>query len=136
MTKLLSFLIITSVLAMGVFGFASMNHEAGHAVGCIASVVHNTPCSENIVAMSVHHIQAFISFFSVMPSVLFIFLLAFLLIVFISAGFLYIKRRTSILCKLVFWRIRRDPERHLGRPRKLTYWLSLLENSPPPQPIR
>lgn len=130
MKKLLSLLIITSVLVVGVFGFTSMNHGANHAVGCIASAVDNTPCPENIAAMSVHHIQAFISFFSVVPPVPFIFLLALLFAVFLSVGFLYIKHRDSILASRLLWRVRLDPERQLSRPREITRWLSLFENSP------
>lgn len=130
MKKLLSLLIITSVLVIGVFGFTSMNHGANHTTGCIASAVDNTPCPENIAAMSVHHIQAFISFFSVVPSVPFIFLLALLFAVFLSLGFLYIKHRDSILASRLLCRVRLDPERQLSRPRKITRWLSLFENSP------
>ena len=130
MKKLLSLLIITSVLVIGVFGFTSMNHGAGHATGCIASAVDNTPCPENIAAMSVHHIQAFVSFFSVVPSIPFIFLIALLFSTFLSAGFLFIKHSDLTLSSLAFWRIRHDPERQLSRPRKITRWLSLFENSP------
>jgi hypothetical protein len=102
MKKLLSLLIITSVLVIGVFGFTSMNHETNHTAGCIASAVDNTPCPENIVAMSVHHIQAFVSFFSVVPSIPIIFLLALLFAVFLSVGFIYIKHRDLLLTNLVF----------------------------------
>ncbi len=128
--KLLSLLIIISVLVIGVFGFTMINHGAGHVAGCIASAVDNTPCPENIVAMLTHHIQAFVSFFSVIPSIPFIFLLTLFFALFLSAGFLYIKHRDLILSNLVFWRVRLDPERQLSRPRKITRWLSLLENSP------
>jgi hypothetical protein len=130
MKKLLSLLIITSVLLIGVFGFTSMNHGASHTTGCIASAVDNTPCPENIAAMSVHHIQAFISFFSVVPSIPFIFLLVLLFAVFLSIGYFFIKRRDLLLANLAFWRIQHDPERALTCPRKITRWLSLLENSP------
>ena len=128
--RYLSLLLLTSVLVIGVFGFTSMNHETSHATGCVASAVDNTPCPENIVAMSVHHIQAFVSFFSVAPSIPFIFILALIFAVFLSAGFLFIKHQNSILASQVFWQIRRDPERQITRPRKITHWLSLLENSP------
>lgn len=131
MTKYLSLLIITSVLVAGVFGFTPMNHLANHAVGCIASAVDNTPCPENIIAMSAHHIQALISFLSVVPSTSFIFLLTLLFAVFLSMGFLYIKHQNLISINLVFWRVMHDPERQLSRPRKITHWLSLFENSPP-----
>ncbi len=130
MKKLLSLLIITSVLVIGVFGFTSMNHGAGHTTGCIASAVDNTPCPENIAAMTVHHIQAFISFFSVVPSMPFIFLLTFLLAVFFSIGYFFIKRQDSLITNLISWRFQHDPERALTRPRKITRWLSLFENSP------
>jgi hypothetical protein len=112
-----------------VFGFTSMNHGPNQAVGCVASAVDNTPCPENIVAMSVHHIQAFITFFGVIPSVPFIFLLALLFAVFLGIGFLYIKQSDSLLNRIL-WRIRHDPERQLVHPRKITRWLSLFENSP------
>ncbi len=134
MTKLLSLLIITSVLVIGVFGFTSMNHGPNHAVGCIASAVDNTPCPENIASMSVHHIQAFVSFFSVVPSIPFIFLLALLFAVFLGIGFLYIKQSDSLVDR-VLWRFQHDPERQLVRPRKITRWLSLFENSPSLQRI-
>ena len=129
MKKYLSLLLIISILVIGVFGFTSMNHGTNHSTGCIASAVDNTPCPENISAMAVHHIQAFISFFSVVPSIPFIYLLALLLAVFLSIGYLFIKRQESLLTSLL-WRIRRDPERQLVRSRKITRWLSLFENSP------
>lgn len=121
---------ITSVLVIGVFGFTSMNHGANYAVGCIASAVDNTPCPENIAAMSVHHIQVFIAFFSVVPSIPFIVLLVLLFAVFLSIGYFFIKRQDSLITNLAFWRVRHDPERKLTRPRKITRWLSLFENSP------
>ena len=129
-TKTLSLLITTSVLVIGVFGFTSMNYGINHAVSCIASVIDNTPCPENITMMSVHHIRAFVSFFSVVPSIPFIFLLALLFTVFLSAGFFYIKHQDSILASRLFWQARHDPERQLARPREITHWLSLFENSP------
>jgi len=130
-TKTLSLLLITSVLVIGVFGFTSMSHESGHASVCIASAVNNTPCPKNITATAVHYIQAFISFFSIVPSIPLIFLLAFLFVVFLGIGYLFIKRQDSILANLTFWRVRRDLERQLARPWKITHWLSLFENSPP-----
>ena len=129
MTKILSLLMITSVLVIGVFGFTPMSHGTNHAVGCIASAVDNTPCPENIVAMSIHHIQAFVSFFSVVPSVPFVLLLTLLLALFLGIGFIFIKQPGSLMNR-VLWRVRHDPERQLSRPRKITAWLSLFENSP------
>ena len=130
MMKTVSSLLLISVLIIGVFGFTSMSHEAMHATGCVASALNNTPCPENIAAMSVHHIQAFVSFFSVVPSFPFIFFLALLFAVFLGAGFLFIKFDDSTLASLVFWRLRRDPRRKITRPREITRWLSLFENSP------
>jgi len=129
-TKFLLAAIITSILVLGVFGFASMNHGANHIVGCTASVVDNTPCPENIVAMSVHHIQTFVSFISVVPSIPFIFLIALLFSVFLGVGFLSVKHQSLLLNNMVFWRVLRDPERRPSRPQKITRWLSLFENSP------
>lgn len=129
MTRTLSLLLIASILVIGVFGFTSMNHGANHSVGCIASAVDNTPCPENISAMAVHHIQAFISYFSVVPSIPFIFLLTLLLSVFLGIGYLFIKQPQLLLVD-VLWRLRHDPERQLNHPREITHWLSLFENSP------
>lgn len=130
MNKYLSLLLLISVLVIGVFGFTSMNHGADHAVGCIASVVDNTPCPENITEMSVHHIQAFVSFFSAVPSIPFIFLLALIFALFLCAGFLYLKRQNLLLSYPAYWQTRHDPERQLTRSRDITSWLSLFENSP------
>lgn len=121
---------ITNILVIGVFGLTSMNHDAGHSTGCIASTLNNATCPENIVAMSTHHIQAFVSFFSVVSSIPFIFLLALLFAILLKVGFIFVKRQDSILTNLAFWRVRHDPERRPIRPRKITRWLSLLENSP------
>lgn len=130
MKKILSLLIITSFLVIGIFGFTSMNHGADHSVGCIASVVSNTPCPENSEAMAVHHIQAFSSFFSVAPSIPYIFLLAPFSALFVGTGFLNTRKRNLILTNLVFWLDQHHPECQLSCPRKITRWLSLLENSP------
>ena len=129
MKKYLSLLLLISILVIGVFGFISMNHTAGHTTGCIASAVDNTPCPENIMAMAVHHIQAFISFFNVVPPIPLVAILALLFAVFLSIGSLFIKRQESILA-LIFWRAKCNPERQLVRSRKITHWLSLFENSP------
>jgi len=130
MHKYLSLLLLISILVIGVFGFTSMNHGADHAVGCIASLVDNTPCPENITEMSVHHIQAFVSFFSAVPSIPFIFLLALIFALFLCAGFLYLKRQNLLLSYPAYWQTRHDPERQLTRSRDITRWLSLFENSP------
>lgn len=130
MTKILSLLLIASVLVIGVLGFGSMNHGTGQATSCIASVVDITTCPENIVSMSVHHIQAFVSFFNVVPSIQFIFLLALLLAVLLSMGYLFTNLQDSHLTDLISWWFQHDPERQLARPREITRWLSLFENSP------
>lgn len=131
MTKILSLLLIISVLVIGLFGFTSMNYDTSHTTGCIASSVDNTTCPENIVAMSVHHIQAFVSFFNMVPSIPFIFLLVLLLAVLLSIGYLFINRQDWYLTDLISWRVQHDPERQLARPREITRWLSLFENSQP-----
>lgn len=130
MNKYLSLLLLISVLVIGVFGFTSMNHGADHSVGCIASAVDNTPCPENITEMSIHHIQAFVSFFSAVPSVPLIFLLGFLCLAVIGVRFLLKQRENYAFAYLKFRQYRRDPEHLIVRPRKITRWLSLLENSP------
>ena len=128
MTKLLSLLLLTSILAIGIFGFASMSHNDGHSTGCVASTIDNTQCPENIVEMSVHHIQAYLTFFSVIlttPILLSILILVFLMLVGFSAklaGFQYagVDRRL----------IRKKLEIKVSILRKLIRWLSLFENSP------
>ena len=124
-----SSLLIVSILIMGFFGFANMNHEIGSATGCITSVADNIPCPEDIIAMSIHHIQAFITFFSVIPTAPLIILMALLFTVFLRIGYIFIKLRKSVLPNVLWWS-RPDPERQLICPRKITSWLSLFENSP------
>ncbi len=129
MTKYISLLLLLSILVIGIFGFTSMNHETGHNGGCIASNVDSALCPENIVAMSAHHIQGFVSFFSVIPSTPFIFLLT-LFAIFLSARFLSIQERDSGLISPALRQSWCDPERQITRPREVTHWLALLENSP------
>lgn len=130
MTKPTSLLLLISVLVLGIFSFTSMSHGADYSVGCIASIVSNTSCPENIVEISVHHIQAFVSFFSAVPSVSLISLLALLFTLFLSAGFFLKQRKDFGIIYPELRQYRRDPERFIVRPRRITRWLSLFENSP------
>ena len=130
MTRTLSLLLVLSILVIGVFGITLMNHGTGAANGCIASPIDRTPCPENGVAMSVHHIRAFISLFSAAPSIPFIFSLAPLLALFLSIGYFFLKQEDFVLPNQTFWRVGRDPRRQSVRSRKMTRWLSLLQNSP------
>ncbi len=130
MKKYLSLLLAISILVIGVFGFATMNHGAGHTRGCVASAVNTTPCPENIIEMSVHHIQAFVTFFSVVPPDSSITLFTLLLVTLVVAMVFITKRQNQILNRSELWQINHDPERKLIRPRKITRWLSLFENSP------
>lgn len=129
MRKILSLLIIISVLAIGIFGFTTMNHGASHTVRCIASAVDNTLCPDNTTVMSVRHIQAFVAFFSVIPSIPFVFLSTLLFVVFLSIRFLFTKQ-SNFLVNQVLWQTQYNPEHQLAHPQKITRWLSLFENSP------
>ena len=128
MTKFLSLLLLISILVIGVFGFATMNRDIEHSAGCVASAVDSTPCPQNIVAMTVHHIQAYLTFFSAIP-VSPILVLMLLLTLLLSARSLFVPIKYKF----------DDPDRKIiykkseAKPlalRKLIRWLSLFENSP------
>ena len=127
-TKFLALLLLTSILVIGVFGFATMNHSIGHSASCVASAVDSTHCPQNIVAMTVHHIQAYLTFFSAIP-VSPILVLMLLLTLLLSARSLFVPIKYKF----------DDPDRKIiykkseAKPlalRKLIRWLSLFENSP------
>lgn len=130
MKKYLSLLLLAGVLMVGVFGFNSMSHELNHTSGCIASAVNNTLCSKNITAMPIHHIQAYISFFSVTRPVSFALFFLLLVTLLLSTGVFNTKQHDHTSAGLSLWRVLHDPERSIARSRKITRWLSLLENSP------
>ncbi len=125
--KFLSLFLLTSVLVIGVFGFASINHGVGHNIKCTASILSNTQCPENITAMLIHHMQAFASFFNIVPSIPLVFLFS----VFLSIVFFYTKHQDSILDSQTFWHFRCNLEHKRTRSWKIDRWLSLFKNSPP-----
>lgn len=130
MTKIFTALVLVGILGIGIFGFATMNHEVGHSVGCIASAVDSVSCSEDIATMLAHHIQAFVSFFRTVPPNPFIFLLLLSSALFVSVWHLFTRQQNSILDSLISRQAEHDPERQLICPQKITHWLSLFENSP------
>ncbi|OHA17831.1 MAG: hypothetical protein A2836_03190 [Candidatus Taylorbacteria bacterium RIFCSPHIGHO2_01_FULL_45_63] len=128
-TKYLIALLLISVIGVGVFGFASMNHTSSHDTGCVTSVME-IPCPENSIAMLAHHIQAYVSFFSVILATPFAFFTALFLALFLYAKTLFYKQRayqnfdygSKVTC----------PIRGLAvfPLKEIIRWLSLFENSP------
>ncbi|RJR12497.1 hypothetical protein C4585_03655 [Candidatus Parcubacteria bacterium] len=60
----LSAILLTAVLAVGVFGFAGMSHDMSHGSGnCIASSANNyAVCPQDFVSSALYHINAYKSF--------------------------------------------------------------------------
>jgi len=130
MKKYLPLLLLVSILVIGVFGFSLMNHGTNHTFECVASSTDNTSCTENIIIMSAHHIQAYILFFSVTYPTSFVLLFLLLVFLLLSTWVFYIKHQSHISANLSLWQVLHNPERLITLPRKITRWLSLFENSP------
>lgn len=130
MQKFFAIFILLSVLAIGVFGFALMNHTGDHYAGCISSQIANVPCPENVVAMSLHHIQAYNSFFSVVTSVPFTFTILLLIVLILCSAFVISSRSGN--SEKYHFRQRKREVKSIPVLRKIMHWLSLFELSPPP----
>ncbi len=121
--KFFTLIIIIFVLAIGIFGFTFMNHNAG----CLFSLENSVDCPQMAIAMALRHISSFNEFFSVIPSGQFFLILLFTLCFFLT---LFWQTRPSI--EKTFTPLFKLKERGKSRFRdwKIILWLSLFELSP------
>ncbi len=130
--KYLALALLIGFVAVGVFGFADMNHDMGHGDGgCIASVMSGSAvCPQNFFASALYHIAAYkdLSQAVMVSSLLSAVTLLLFLVVLVMAGKPYPIPIVLASQFLPRWRDRRS----LPRRGKLLRRLSLFENSPTP----
>ncbi|MFM2357517.1 MAG: hypothetical protein RJA61_254 [Candidatus Parcubacteria bacterium] len=131
--KLFTIFVLFSFLSIGIIGFSSMNHGIEHTSGCMFSVADSTPCPENIIAMTVHHLQAYTSLLNILPptqSLLVVLLLCSLLVGLVFCLYKLVTH-TSRSFRLRSHSFEYPPIHSW----KIIKWLALFENSPSMQKI-
>ena len=127
----LSAVLLTAVLAVGVFGFAGMSHDMSHGSGnCIASSANfYAVCPQDCVSSALYHISAYKSFteaVAVTPLIsLILALLALLFYLAIQKVFRELAPIPLAVSPHAVWR-RSVPDTEI----KFMRWLSRFENSP------
>jgi hypothetical protein len=126
--KLFTIFVLFSFLSIGIIGFSSIGHGIEHTSGCIFSIADSTSCPENIIAMTIHHLQAYTSLLNVLPptqSLLMALLLCSLLV-----GLVFCLYKLTTHTSRSF-RLRSHDFEHPHIPSwKIMKWLALFENSP------
>ena len=128
MKKYLTIVLLVSILGIGIFGFTSMGHTGGHDIGCIASSVASAQCPVGIIPMTLHHIQAYVSFFSVVPSTPFTMLALLALALCLAIFLTRLRVHKGINAHFRSLRMEKASMPFLL---KIIRWLELLEHSPP-----
>lgn len=125
---------IAALLALGFivitgFGFAAMNHDAGHTnPGCIASVIDNAICPKDALSIASHHLEVYQAFGNTLVSpdaVLMLLTLAVLglLLLLLDRGWFLIIPSLAV----AYTRHSPAPPKNTA---KITRWLALFEHSP------
>lgn len=132
--KYIALSLLIGFIAINIFNFGFMSHSKNHTTSnCIASVIDRVICPQIGFDTALHHIDAYQSFSKalILPSIS-----AYLLLIIVLFGinFIFSKylSRKKFLIPLLQHILHREYEQELNlhRPRKITAWLSLFENSP------
>lgn len=128
--KIITALVLTSFLTVAIFSFAvMMQGPDGRMKGdCPFSVVGQSICPQDTVAVAIHHISAYQAFLNVPVSSGLTALIISLLFVVCAIFFIFI--RSPLLEPPSFVYIPNDSPLTSLSGRKITRWLSLFENSP------
>ncbi|MEK7609855.1 MAG: hypothetical protein AAB470_01890 [Patescibacteria group bacterium] len=128
--KIITVLVLTSFLTVAIFSFAVMTRGPdGRMEGdCPFSVVGQSICPQDTVAVAIHHISAYQSFLNMPVGSGLTALIVSLLFAVCAALFILIS--SPLLGPPAVARILYDSPSIGLRSRKLTRWLSLFENSP------
>ncbi len=128
--KIIAALVLTSFLTVAIFSFAVMiQGPDGRMEGdCPFSVVGQSICPQDTVAVAIHHISSYQSFLNVPVGAGLTALVISLLFVMFIALFIFI--RSPLLEPPSFVCVQNDYSSTSSSGRKITRWLSLFENSP------
>lgn len=128
--KIITSLVLTSFLMIVFFSFATMMHGPdGRILGdCPLSVLGASLCPQDIVSVARHHISAYYTFLNVPVGAGLAPLIAFLL--FVISAVLLTFVRLPLLGPPALSYVLYDSQSADSYSKKITRWLSLLENSP------
>jgi hypothetical protein len=128
--KSITALVLVSFLVLVLFSFGAVMHESGNQMtgDCPFSTVGGVLCPQNALAVAMHHISAYNSFFNIPVSFgLTALLLSFLLALSIVHA---VRIRPPRLEPYIVVRIAYDVPPASSYSKKINHWLSLFENSP------
>lgn len=128
--KIISFVILVSFMVLVFFGLAIMMHGTDQSMpgDCpLSSVMGESLCPQNTLALAVHHLATYQSFLQVTINIWTSIILVLLFVSFIL--FIYIKSPNQ-LGFLLRTNIHYNPPLISIEIRKIISWLSLFENSP------
>ena len=129
--KTLTYTVLVGLLSVVFLGFVIMAHESdGSMTGeCPLSLLTGgTVCFQGVKEVVLEHISVYRSFFAVPTTIALDFLIASML--WATAMFFAMASEEFMWPRLHFLRYHSLPHKSQSRFRKLTAWLSLLENSP------
>lgn len=128
--KNIAIIVLVSFLMIVFFSFTVILHESDlQMVGdCPFSAIGASLCPQNMLAVAIHHISAYNSFFNVPTS---FGLTAFIIFVLsVVAALFVISSRPRLPSRLVFAHTVHTSLPVNSYTRKIIHWLSLFENSP------
>ena len=127
--KILAPLLLLSFTAVAFLSFATMSYgQDGHMQGdCPFSTTGTPLCPQDAFSMVLHHISAYQSFLNVPVDFGITALLMALSLIGIA---LMVSKRLFLQIPIILTRLWYEPPFITSQERKLTRWLSILENSP------
>jgi len=130
--QVITSVIVASFLSLALFSFVIMTHNSEGLMtvgGCPLSVIGASLCPQESMASAAHHISAYRSFLNVPVGYGLTVLFAYLIILALAA-IIFSTLRLPPLNPPIFAGGFQDIDSRPRYDRKITRWLSLLENSP------
>jgi len=128
--KIISAFVLASFLMIALFSFTFMMTADGRMAGnCPFSVMGASLCPQGTLALAVHHISAYRSFFNVFVNSGITAIIIFALLLALGAMF-KLAASPPLSRPLVIIGGLHDFQPVISHKRKITRWLALLENSP------
>ena len=129
--KIISAFVLASFLAIALLSFTFMMTADGRMAGnCPFSVMGASLCPQGTLALAVHHISAYRSFFNVFVNSGITVIIIFALLFALRAIFNLATGPPSLSRPLIVTGGLHDSPPVISHKRKITHWLALLENSP------
>lgn len=126
----ISIAIIFGVISVGTLLISPVGHDSSMITGCVLQTVQPSPCPEDMIAMVSHHIDAYASFLTAIPSVSLLILLTLSFVSFLLIKTQLSKKHLKYKSRIIMYRIRLGTEGLISIVIAIINWLSLFENSP------